>query len=308
MTKKIVLLIITIELFLILNLTFVKTKKMVNVFNEAFHQEKKILLEKGYSQTEIERIYDYMSIKTREKLLKTDYIDLNDFYKISNFELENIERYKALQSLEDTPISKIITKVNLKLDKPFYSDIETIQNPTNPLVLVNKYRALPNNYIPPDLTSIPSFPNLQIRSLAVEDFEKLLAAAKLDNIFLVPYSAYRSYSYQETLYQKYLENDSQEKVDTYSARQGHSEHQTGLAIDIRSYNHWYNLTEKDYEWMQNNSYKYGFIIRYPENSTEFTGYKEEPWHIRYIGISHATKIHNLKITFDEYYDIYLNEH
>ncbi len=249
-----------------------------------------------------------MSIKTREKLLKTDYIDLNDFYKISNFELENIERYKALQSLEDTPISKIITKVNLKLDKPFYSDIETIQNPTNPLVLVNKYRALPNNYIPPDLTSIPSFPNLQIRSLAVEDFEKLLAAAKLDNIFLVPYSAYRSYSYQETLYQKYLENDSQEKVDTYSARQGHSEHQTGLAIDIRSYNHWYNLTEKDYEWMQNNSYKYGFIIRYPENSTEFTGYKEEPWHIRYIGISHATKIHNLKITFDEYYDIYLNEH
>ena len=60
--------------------------------------------------------------------------------------------------------------------------------------------------------------------------------------------------------------------------------------------------------MLNNSYKYGFIIRYPKDNSTITGYKEEPWHIRYIGIEHATKVHELGITYDEYYDLYLTEH
>ena len=68
------------------------------------------------------------------------------------------------------------------------------------------------------------------------------------------------------------------------------------------------MTDDDYEWMKNNSYKYGFIIRYPKGSSEITGYKEEPWHIRYIGTQHATKVHDLNITYDEYYDLYLTKH
>jgi len=188
---------------------------------------------------------------------------------------------------------------------PFYSEVEEIKDADNILVLVNKVYALPSNYEPQDLVAIPSFPSLKIRDDAVNDLEALLAAAKLDQIYLIPYSTYRSYSYQDELYQYYLKSDSREIVDTYSARPGHSEHQTGLALDVRSSSHWNNLTDVDYEWMKKNSYKYGFIIRYPKGNSEITGYKEEPWHIRYIGVEHATKVHELNITYDEYYDLYL---
>ena len=202
----------------------------------------------------------------------------------------------------------IVTRVNLNLDEPFYQTVVTVDNPDDITVLVNKSHALPASYSPTDLVSIPSFSNLKLRKVAVDDFEKLLANAKLDNVYLVPYSTYRDYEYQDGLYQKYLKTDTQANVDTYSARPGHSEHQTGLAIDIRSSSHWYTLTDADYEWMKKNCYKYGFIIRYPKDNSTITGYKEEPWHLRYIGIEHATKVTELGITYDEYYDLYFKEY
>lgn len=277
------------------------------VSKEHFVEEANSLLEKGYTSEEINQIYEYMSEENIHAILNHDYVDLKDFYQISNFEFDKLERYKAYQSLESISFRDAVTRVNLKLDLPFYSEIEPTNQDDSILVIVNKVYALSSDYVPKDLVSIPSFPNLQIREVAKDDFEKLLAAAKLDQVYLTPYSTYRSYDYQDGLYKKYLGEDPQEVVDTYSARPGHSEHQTGLAIDIRSNSHWYNLTDSDYEWMKNNSYKYGFIIRYPKDNSFITGYKEEPWHIRYIGVEHATKVHDLQITFDEYYDLYLKE-
>ena len=249
-----------------------------------------------------------MSDKNITKILASDYIDLSEFYQISNFDFDKIDRYLAYQTSQGIEMKQAVTEVNLNLDTDFYTNIETIEDPSSITVLVNKFHALPADYVPDDLISIPSFPNLQIKDDAAEDFEALLAAAKLDNVIIIPYSTYRSYDYQQGLYNKYLQTDSQEEVDTYSARPGHSEHQTGLALDVRSSSHWSNLTDSDYEWMLNNSYKYGFIIRYPKDNSRITGYQEEPWHLRYIGIEHATKVHELGITFDEYYDLYLTEH
>lgn len=283
-------------------------KGVILVNKESFIEDANKLLEKGYNATEINQIYEYMSDKNIKKILENDYINLEEFYLISNFEFDNIERYKAYQSIEGITLSDAVTRVNLKLDLPFYSEITEIDDPSSILVLVNKANALPSNYIPDDLVPIPSFPNLQLRDDAIEDFEKLLAAAKLDNVILIPYSTYRSYDYQDGLYNKYLNTDPKEVVDTYSARPGHSEHQTGLALDVKSSSHWYNLTEEDYKWMLDNSYKYGFIIRYPKDNSSITGYKEEPWHIRYIGVEHATKVHEENITYDEYYDLYLTKH
>ena len=142
----------------------------------------------------------------------------------------------------------------------------------------------------------------------MDDYQKLIAASLLDGLSLIPYSTYRSYDYQVKLYNYYLQRDPQSVVDTYSARPGHSEHQTGLTIDIRSSSSFDNLTDSDYEWMLNNSYKYGFIIRYPKNSQNITGYVEEPWHIRYVGVDVATKIHEENISLDEYNDLYLTEY
>lgn len=278
------------------------------VSKESFLDEASILLDKGYSSSEINQIYEYMSDTNIAKILKNDYVDLKDFYNISNFDFDLLDRYKSYQSLEMISSKDAVTRVNLKLDIPFYSDIEEIQEPDSILVLVNKAHVLSKNYVPEDLVSIPSFPNLLLRKVAIEDFEALLAKASLDGVFLTPYSTYRSYDYQDGLYKKYLNDDPVEVVDTYSARPGHSEHQTGLAIDIKSNSHWYSLTDADYQWMQENSYQYGFIIRYPKDHSFITGYKEEPWHIRYIGKEHASKIHDLGITYDEYYDLYLTSY
>lgn len=285
------------------------TEQGIHLVNkENFTKDANTLLEKGYSADEINQIYEYMSDKNITKILASDYIDLSEFYQISNFNFDKIDRYLAYQTSQGIEMKQAVTEVNLNLDTDFYTNIETIEDPSSITVLVNKFHALPADYVPDDLISIPSFPNLQIKDDAAEDFEALLAAAKLDNVIIIPYSTYRSYDYQQGLYNKYLQTDSQEEVDTYSARPGHSEHQTGLALDVRSSSHWSNLTDSDYEWMLNNSYKYGFIIRYPKDNSRITGYQEEPWHLRYIGIEHATKVHELGITFDEYYDLYLTEH
>lgn len=275
---------------------------------ENFIDEANTLLDKGYSPDEINQIYETMSDQNLEQILANNYVDLSAFYQISNFDFSKIDRYLAYQSANGLEMKDAVTRVNLNLDEPFYQTVETISDPDAITVLVNKSHALPADYVPKDLVAIPSFPSLQIKADAVDDFEKLLAAAKLDNVYIIPYSTYRSYDYQNRLYNKYLGTDPQEVVDTYSARPGHSEHQTGLALDVRSSTHWDNLTDADYEWMLNNSYKYGFIIRYPKNNSTITGYQEEPWHIRYIGVEHATKVHELGITYDEYYDLYLTKH
>lgn len=279
-------------------------KGIIYVDKESFTTEANTLLDKGYSATEINQIYEYMSDRNLDLILSEDYKDLSAFYEISNFDFSKIDRYLAYQSLENLEMSDAVTRVNLNLDKPFYSEVEEITDPESITVLVNKYHALPSDYVPSDLVTIPGT-SLQIREVALEDYQNLIAAATLDGLNLIPYSTYRSYDYQDSLYNYYLGRDPQSEVDTYSARPGHSEHQTGLAIDIRSSVLSDSLTDADYEWMQNNSYKYGFIIRYPKDGSTITGYMEEPWHIRYVGVEAATKIHESGLHFDEYYDLYL---
>ena len=281
----------------------------VNVHaTSSFVDDANTFIEKGYSASTINDIYDNLSERNISILLTMPYTDITEFISIPNLSLDKLDRYKAYMAKENISVSDAVTRVNLNLDEEFYKTVNDIKDPSSILVLVNKSHALKSDYVPSDLVSIPSFPNLLLRQVAIDDFENLLAAAKLDNVYLIPYSTYRSYDYQKGLYEKYLKEDTQQVVDTYSARPGHSEHQTGLAIDIRSSSHWYSLTDNDYDWMLNNSYKYGFIVRYPKDNSKITGYKEEPWHIRYLGRDIATKVHDKNITYDEYVDLYLTEY
>ena len=120
-------------------------------------------------------------------------------------------------------------------------------------------------------------------------------------------SSYRSYNYQEKLYNNYKNKEGKEEADKYSARPGFSEHQTGLCVDIDDKNLNYEdfYKSSSYEWMINNSYKYGFILRYPKDKENITGYIYESWHYRYVGIDIAKYIHDNNITFDEYYSKYI---
>ena len=157
----------------------------------------------------------------------------------------------------------------------------------NGILLVNKKYSLPSTYNPGvDATAYNALKNLQ---------QKAKEAGH--NIPLV--SGFRSYSRQQTLYNNYVQQDGQTLADTYSARPGHSEHQTGLAFDVGAIDDNYGNTPAG-KWLTENAHKYGFIIRYLKGKESITGYKYEPWHIRYVGIEHATKISNQNITLEEY--------
>ncbi|WP_301108511.1 D-alanyl-D-alanine carboxypeptidase family protein [Sporosarcina sp.] len=140
-------------------------------------------------------------------------------------------------------------------------------------------------------------------------FDELAAAALTSGINLQAFSTYRSYDYQVTLYNRYVERDGVEAADSYSARPGYSEHQTGLAFDIGEVNHekhWASTSFGDTEaarWLGANAYKYGFILRYPEGKENITGYMHESWHYRYVGKDKAEQIFKRNITLEEFLGI-----
>ena len=119
---------------------------------------------------------------------------------------------------------------------------------------------------------------------------------------IIAVSTYRSYFYQKELFNKYIKEMGLKKTLSASAKPGHSEHQLGLSVDVEGSNLDYNKFEdsKEFKWMLNNSYKYGFILRYPKEKEYITGFKYEPWHYRYVGIKIAKEIHDKNITLEEY--------
>ena len=123
------------------------------------------------------------------------------------------------------------------------------------------------------------------------------------------YSGYRSIDHQKRIYNDYANKNGISYADSIAARPGFSEHSTGLALDIYSKTCSQANLFKDtevYKWLLNNSYKYGFILRYPEGKSKLTGYNFESWHYRYVGEELAEKVYNSGLTYDEYYAFYLD--
>ena len=193
----------------------------------------------------------------------------------------------------------------------YYKDIKLITEPDIYLVLVNKEFKLPNDYIPSNLEMISNEcanDNEYLRKEAKEAFEKLSGDAKELGYKVIAVSTYRDYNYQDRLYNEYVSDKGIDYADQCSARPGHSEHQTGLAVDVMGSNDDYDEFENsiEFEWMKNNSYRYGFILRYPKGKEKITGFKYEPWHYRYVGSDVAKVIYKENITLEEYYDKYIN--
>jgi len=186
--------------------------------------------------------------------------------------------------------------------------------PTSLASVVNKKYYLPITYVPKNLV-YPKVPFLfkekiekrKMRQEAARDLEKMFAAAKKDRIYLSGVSAYRSYATQKVLFNNYVKRDGFKKAITYSAIPGASEHQTGLAIDISGADGICAVSscfgsKKEAAWLSKNSANFGFIVRYPKGKESITGYKYEPWHLRYVG--HISKpIKNRGITLEEYLGI-----
>lgn len=158
------------------------------------------------------------------------------------------------------------------------------------ILVVNKTYALPADYgdgIDPE---------------AQAAFDAMQAAAAEEGLNIYISSGFRSYDYQAGLYQRYVDKDGKEEADRYSARPGHSEHQTGLALDLNTIDNSFANTAEG-KWVARNCYKYGFIIRYPSDKEDVTGYKYEPWHIRYLGEETAQAVYDSGLCLEEYLGI-----
>ena len=159
------------------------------------------------------------------------------------------------------------------------------------ILIANKTYSLPADYAPGGLT-------WECQSA----LDALCAGAAADGLSVYPISAYRSYEYQAELYNRYAARDGREEADRYSARPGHSEHQTGLAVDVNSLAYSFADTPEGI-WLAAHCAEYGFILRYPEGKEEITGYRYEPWHIRYLGKETARAVTESGLTLEEYLGI-----
>lgn len=165
------------------------------------------------------------------------------------------------------------------------------------ILVVNKTYSLPSTYAPGE------------NKTARAAYEKMASAAKAQGLSMYVFSGYRSYSYQKTLYENYVKKYGQVEADRFSARPGHSEHQTGLAFDIAQSGASNVYAESAVSrWLAKNAYKYGFILRYPSGKEPITGYMYEPWHFRYLGVENATKVFNSGRTLEEFLGLYKPAH
>lgn len=152
--------------------------------------------------------------------------------------------------------------------------------------------------------SLPSTYETTLTKETTDSFNKMKSAATLEGLNIYISSGFRSYNTQKRLYNNYVKRDGVEAADTYSARAGHSEHQSGLAFDVNTINDTFANTPEA-KWLANNCYKYGFILRYPQGKSNETGYKYESWHFRYVGTELAEKLYNNGnwITMEDYFGI-----
>ena len=178
--------------------------------------------------------------------------------------------------------------------------------------MVNKYYYLKDTYVPENLEALDtnySKGGIYLVKEAKDAFISLVDTAKQEGYTIRAISAYRSFDYQKNLYQSYVNQDGATIADTYSARPGFSDHQTGLVVDVDNRELDFNSFEntKEFLWMQEHAQDFGFILRYPKGKEDITGYTYESWHYRFVGVELAKKIKASNLTFDEYYMRYLDQ-
>jgi len=220
---------------------------------------------------------------------------------------ENASRYEKY-GLEnpDFDEKRVVADVNIGLDYPFYGLIKEIRNYNDITVLVNKYNKLPDNY-EPELEKLeerycaPGRGAQYLRKEAADAFRRMHEDAKKEGLNITAFGTYRSIPTQQKIWENAINSGRiQEDVDSLNSRGGHSEHHTGLAVDV-VINDYSVLDTEEYQWYKDRAHEYGFIIRYPEGKENITGYKYEPWHLRYVGPEIAKGVYESGLTYEEYY-------
>ena len=273
------------------------------------------LLKIGYSKQEVE-VIDKLNNKQKDSLLNKKYNKLYvKLMKQKYFIFKNLDKYvKYYIDNDSDDLAYTISIVNVKANEEQYDKdvVKKTDTSKDILMLVNKYNYLDKDYNPKDLVDVKNYyayGENKIRQEVYDNFLNMWTDAKKEDLSLIITSAYRDYDYQKSLWDMYANQKGDAWADSVAARAGYSEHQTGLALDIVTYGANMDTFENtdEFKWLNDNAYKYGFILRYPKGKEKITGYSYESWHYRYVGKEVAKKIHDLDITYDEYYAYYIEK-
>lgn len=276
------------------------------------------LLEKGYSLEDTKTIFAKLSETEQQKLIDNDKDDkIISLLEQKYFLEKNLEDYKEyINKNNETDYAKVISIVNVHANHKWYQLELNTNKDLGMLMNVNKFYTLSETYTPENLKNIDltyaydEEGKNKLIDYAYDKFLELWQAANDQGFYLMVTSSYRDYESQKEIYDYRVSTWGERKADETAARPGHSEHQTGLVIDMTSKTEPLadSFTDsKAYEWLKENAYKYGFIERYPEGKTYLTGYNPESWHWRYVGLEAAKTMHDEDITFDEYYAFYIEK-
>lgn len=290
----------------------------VNIYKDMKYKatdEYKLLM-KGYTKEEIIILNEKLDKSMIDNLVNSEkntfLINLfkEDFYLDKNLQAY-LDYYQEHKELDTKEIVAIINTHNNY--KKYDYDLDTDLSKDD-LLIVNKFYHLSADYQPDDLVVVNNKyyygTNHKLRKKAYEAFIDMWNAANNENIYLIMNSSYRTYESQVKVYDEYKNTKGTSYADKIAARPGYSEHQTGLALDIFSKD---NTTTSNFKgspahiWLQENSYRFGFIERYQEGKEDITGFAAEAWHYRYVGVEAATFIYNNNITFEEYYAYFVEE-
>lgn len=309
--RKEVIYILILILIISIGTVYFKSHKKKKIDKPKVEIKEKDELLSLYNKKDTKYIRKYVSDKNIKYIIKNklnviEYI--RDDYYIDDY-LKDYLKYS--KENEDYSTREIIERVNTHVNKDYYTNIMDADTKAGKYILLNKYYKAPSTYAGDHLIDVNKEYNLydkefQLSSECYQAFLNMYNDAKNEGYAFKINSPYRSYESQEIIYNRYVASDGQDLADTYSARPGHSEHQTGYAFDVRDYpltNEDYSKT-KSFKWVSENSYKYGFILRFPKGKEDITGYQYESWHYRYCGIECATYIHKTGITFEEYYEYF----
>lgn len=268
------------------------------------------LINKGYSNSNISLILAHGNDDDVSEFAKRDKIKyLEEFYSLSYAKLKYYDRYVKYSSETGEDEETTVLFVNLSMDTDDYvNPVKTSAFSID--MLVNKHYKLDEDFVPDDLVEFDQeYCNDEVQEgnrEAVVAFKNMYEAAKKEGLGLVINSSYRSYQDQENICNTFKDLYGEGYVTKYVALPGFSEHQTGLAFDIGSTSSKVFAESKEYEWMKENAYKYGFILRFTKSNAYITGFRSEPWHYRYVGKKVAKYIYDNNISLEEYYAEFLD--
>ena len=270
-----------------------------------------LLLNKSRVQIALNTSFDYLQYV--EKAYDRQDGDVTDHISYNEIDTSSVGKktvhYKVTdqagnQSQKDL-IVDVVEYVG-DLINPITAKADIVENPDDVTVLVNKLHEIPKGWKPDDLEDVIDCHH-QLRHEANEAYTKFYQAAKAKGIAIYTISGYREPETQQLYWDNSVKVFGEEHAIQYNAYPRRSEHELGLCVDISYTTEGDRLSEKVADsalgkFIESDAYKYGFILRYPQDKVRITGYSYEPWHIRYVGVDLATKLHDENITLEEYYE------